>query len=94
MIVAGFQGVTGARSPRSAAEGPTPPPWPWPPPSGPNTPRLSGSDVDGVWSADPRIVPEAVKLDTLSLDEALSLARGGAKILFEDAVRYAPAITR
>lgn len=47
------------------------------------------SDVDGVWSADPRIVPGAVKLDTLSLDEALSLARGGAKILFEDAVRYA-----
>lgn len=47
------------------------------------------SDVDGVWSADPRVVPEAIKLDTLSLDQALSLARGGAKILFEDAVRYA-----
>jgi aspartate kinase len=47
------------------------------------------SDVDGVWSADPRIVPDAVKLDTLSLGEALALARGGAKVLFEDAVRYA-----
>ncbi|MEQ1501548.1 MAG: aspartate kinase [Myxococcota bacterium] len=47
------------------------------------------SDVDGVWSADPRQVPEAVKLDAMSLDEALALARGGAKVLFEDAVRYA-----
>lgn len=47
------------------------------------------SDVDGVWSADPRVVPEAVKLDTLTLDEALALARGGAKVLFEDALRYA-----
>ncbi|MEZ4237067.1 MAG: aspartate kinase [Myxococcota bacterium] len=47
------------------------------------------SDVDGVWSADPRVVPEAVKLDALSLEEALALARGGAKVLFEDAVRYA-----
>lgn len=47
------------------------------------------SDVDGVWSADPRVVPEAVRLDTLGLDAALSLARGGAKVLFEDAVRYA-----
>ncbi len=47
------------------------------------------SDVDGVWSADPRVVPQALKLDALSLDEALALARGGAKVLFEDAVRYA-----
>lgn len=47
------------------------------------------SDVDGVWSADPRVVPQAVQLDRLSLEEALALARGGAKVLFEDAVRYA-----
>jgi aspartate kinase len=47
------------------------------------------SDVDGVWSSDPRVVPEAVKLDAMALDEALALARGGAKVLFEDAVRYA-----
>jgi aspartate kinase len=47
------------------------------------------SDVDGVWSADPRVVPEAVKLDAMGLHEALALARGGAKVLFEDAVRYA-----
>jgi aspartate kinase len=47
------------------------------------------SDVDGVWSADPRLVPDASRLDILGLDEALALARGGAKVLFEDAVRYA-----
>ncbi len=47
------------------------------------------SDVDGVWSADPRVVPEAIKLDEMPLDQALILARGGAKVLFEDAVRYA-----
>lgn len=49
------------------------------------------SDVDGVWSADPRVVPQAIKLDELSLDEALALSRAGAKVLFEDAVAYAKA---
>ena len=47
------------------------------------------SDVDGVWTSDPRVVPEAEKLDTIGLDAGLALARGGAKVLFEDAVRYA-----
>jgi aspartate kinase len=47
------------------------------------------SDVDGVWSADPRVVTDAHKLEALSLDAGLELARGGAKVLFEDAVRYA-----
>ncbi len=47
------------------------------------------SDVDGVFSADPRLVPEARTIDRLGLNEALALARGGAKVLFEDAVRYA-----
>ena len=47
------------------------------------------SDVDGVWSADPRVVPEAVRLDRISLEETLALARGGAKVLYEEAVRYA-----
>jgi aspartate kinase len=47
------------------------------------------SDVDGVWSADPRQVPGARRVDEMSLDSALSLARGGAKVLFEDSVRYA-----
>lgn len=47
------------------------------------------SDVDGIWSADPRTVPEAIKLDTLSLDEALAMARNGARILYEEAVAWA-----
>jgi len=47
------------------------------------------SDVDGVWSADPRVVPEARPIDHLSLDEGIALARGGAKVLFGDALRYA-----
>lgn len=47
------------------------------------------SDVDGVWSADPRLVQTASRIDRLSLDNGLALARGGAKVLFEDALRYA-----
>jgi aspartate kinase len=47
------------------------------------------SDVDGVWSADPRSVPTASKIDRMGLEEGLALARGGAKVLFEDAVRFA-----
>ncbi len=47
------------------------------------------SDVDGVWSADPRVVEDAKRIDHLSLSEGVALARGGAKVLFEDALRYA-----
>jgi aspartate kinase len=36
------------------------------------------SDVDGVWSSDPRVVTDAAKIDAMGLDEALELARGGA----------------
>jgi aspartate kinase len=47
------------------------------------------SDVDGVWTADPRVVPKALQIGELGLEHALALARGGAKVLFEDAIRYA-----
>jgi aspartate kinase len=47
------------------------------------------SDVDGIYSADPRVVPTAIRLDTMTLDEALALARNGAKVLYEDAVAWA-----
>jgi aspartate kinase len=47
------------------------------------------SDVDGVYTADPRIVPDATKHERLSLDAALALARGGAKVLLADALAYA-----
>ncbi len=39
------------------------------------------TDVDGVLSADPRVVPEAVQLETLSYDEACELAYFGAKVV-------------
>lgn len=47
------------------------------------------SDVDGVYSADPRIVPNAHKLDQVSSEEMLELAASGAKILHLRCVEYA-----
>ena len=38
------------------------------------------TDVDGIFTADPRVVPEAVKLDALSYEEMLELASYGAKM--------------
>src|ERR687898_3302097 len=39
------------------------------------------TDVDGVHTADPRVVPEARKLHAVSYEEMLELAAGGAKVL-------------
>ena len=39
------------------------------------------TDVDGIYTADPRIVPEAKKLDKISYEEMLELASLGAKVL-------------
>ncbi len=47
------------------------------------------SDIDGIYSADPRTVHDARRLDQLSHDETLALARAGAKVLAADAVAYA-----
>ncbi len=47
------------------------------------------SDVDGVFSADPRIVPTARKLDRVSTEEMLEMAACGAKILHLRCVEYA-----
>jgi aspartate kinase len=47
------------------------------------------SDVDGVFTADPRIVPTARKLDRLSVEEMLEMAASGAKILHLRCVEYA-----
>jgi aspartate kinase len=46
------------------------------------------TDVDGVFTADPRIVPNARKLDTVSYEEMLELAACGAKILHLRCVEY------
>ncbi|MEZ5096340.1 MAG: aspartate kinase [Nocardioides sp.] len=47
------------------------------------------SDVDGVFTADPRIVATARKLDRLSTEEMLEMAASGAKILHLRCVEYA-----
>ncbi|WP_125106811.1 MULTISPECIES: aspartate kinase [Gulosibacter] len=47
------------------------------------------SDVDGIFSADPRIVPKAHKIDHISSEEMLELAGSGAKVLHIRAVEYA-----
>jgi aspartate kinase len=47
------------------------------------------SDVDGVYSADPRKVADARRLDALGHDEMLAMARAGAKVLGADAVAWA-----
>jgi aspartate kinase len=47
------------------------------------------SDVDGVFTADPRIVPNAQKLDAITFEEMLEMAASGAKILHLRAVEYA-----
>lgn len=47
------------------------------------------TDVDGVFTADPRVVHHARKLDTLSSEEMLELAAHGSKILHLRCVEYA-----
>ena len=47
------------------------------------------TDVDGVYTADPNIVPEARKLDRLSYDEMLEMASLGAKVLQSRSVEFA-----
>ncbi|WP_448851754.1 aspartate kinase [Corynebacterium sp. 335C] len=49
------------------------------------------SDVDGIYTADPRIVPDAQRLDTISFEEMLEMAAVGAKILQLRCVEYARA---
>jgi aspartate kinase len=47
------------------------------------------TDVDGVFSADPRIVPTARKLKSVTYEEMLELAASGAKVLHLRCVEYA-----
>ncbi|MCG0278189.1 MAG: aspartate kinase [Thermanaeromonas sp.] len=47
------------------------------------------TDVDGVYTADPRVVPEARKLRCISYDEMLELASLGAKVLQARSVEFA-----
>lgn len=47
------------------------------------------TDVDGVYTTDPRIVPEARKLDTITFEEMLEMASLGSKVLQIRAVEFA-----
>jgi aspartate kinase len=47
------------------------------------------TDVDGVFSADPRVVPKAHKIEVITSEEMLELAAAGAKVLYIRAVEYA-----
>ena len=47
------------------------------------------TDVDGVYSADPRVVPSARKLTELSSEETLEMAASGSKVLHLRSVEYA-----
>ncbi len=57
------------------------------------------TDVDGIYTTDPRLVPEARKINEISYDEMLELASMGAKVLFNRSVELAkkyniPLVTR
>ena len=47
------------------------------------------SDVDGVYTADPRVVPAAERIGTLTYEETQELAEAGAKVLNAQAVEFA-----
>jgi aspartate kinase len=47
------------------------------------------TDVDGIYTTDPRVVPEAKKLDTITMEEMLEMAGQGAKVIQIRAVEFA-----
>ena len=89
VIVAGFQGVSELKEITSLGRG------------GSDTTAIAlaaalnatyaeiCSDVDGVYSTDPRLVPSARHIDALSYDEMQSLSDAGAKVLHAEAVEWA-----
>src|SRR5262249_14656224 len=47
------------------------------------------TDVDGVYTTDPRVVPEARKMDLISYDEMLELASVGAGVMHSRSIEFA-----
>ncbi|MEM7147156.1 MAG: aspartate kinase [Verrucomicrobiota bacterium] len=47
------------------------------------------TDVDGVYTCDPRIVPNATKIDEISYDEMLEMASSGTKVMQSRSVEFA-----
>jgi aspartate kinase len=89
VIVAGFQGVSYKREITTLGRGG----------SDTTAVALAGalradyceicSDVDGVYTADPRVVEAAQLIDAISYDEMLELAAQGAKVLHDASVEFA-----
>ena len=89
IIVAGFQGVTTDAEETTLGRG------------GSNLTAVAlayalqadvcemNTDVDGIYTADPRLVPEARKLDLVSPDEMLEMASSGARVLQSRSVEFA-----
>jgi aspartate kinase len=89
VLVAGFQGVSTSRDVTTLGRG------------GSDTTAVAlaaaigaeiceiYTDVDGVFTADPRIVPDARKLAQVSFEEMLEMAASGAKVLQLRSVEYA-----
>ena len=89
MIVAGYQGVSYRREVTTLGRG------------GSDTTAVAlaaaldaeaceiYSDVEGVYTADPRVVPDARRLAELSYEEMQELAESGAKVLNAQAVEFA-----
>ncbi len=89
VVVAGFQGIDGRNETTTLGRG------------GSDTTAVAlaaalnaevceiYTDVDGVYTADPRLVPEAMKIDCISYDEMLELASLGALVLQARSVEYA-----
>jgi aspartate kinase len=89
VLVAGFQGVSTSRDVTTLGRG------------GSDTTAVAlaaalgadvceiYTDVDGVFSADPRLVPDARKLPVLSFEEMLEMSASGAKVLQLRSVEYA-----
>ena len=47
------------------------------------------TDVDGVYTCDPRVVPEAKKIEEISYDELLEMASSGTKVMQSRSVEFA-----
>ena len=47
------------------------------------------TDVDGIYTTDPRVVPEAKKIDVITMEEMLEMAGQGAKVIQIRAVEFA-----
>ena len=75
-------------SPPWAAAAATPRPWPWPPSLHADACEIY-TDVDGVYTTDPRVVPEARRVKQISYDEMLELASAGAGVMHNRSIEFA-----